>query len=79
MADKVIVLTRSNLFNPDPALYLWQGTFRAADIEAAKRAANELKSKNRGVEVKLTWMEPERAEILEERYNDWASDFDPWS
>mgnify|MGYP006289068743 CR=1 FL=1 len=70
--DKVIVLVRGTLYDPEPTL--WQGTWEADQLEDAQKALQALRAKFFGVEVELVWRERGSAELMEEKYRDWASD-----
>ena len=77
MKNKVIVLTRGTAEVPDARM--WQGTWPAEQHDEADRITRLLQARDPHLPFQLELMDVERAELLEERYRDWASDFDPWS
>lgn len=76
MQKKVIVLTRGTTQYPDANL--WQGTWVPGWIDKAKVIARKLQDDYPDVKFRLRYMSLENAELLEEKYRDYASDVTPW-
>lgn len=67
---------RDNLYDPDPELRIWQGTWPAGEMADAQKAMLALREKYPHLGAKLEWMEPQQAEFLKDKFMDWASDHD---
>lgn len=74
MTTQVIVLTCNIKNYPDARM--WRGTYSLDRLKEAKAIARKQQDDDPGRKYFLNYMNLERAELLEEKYLDYASDVD---